>query len=315
MTALKKWPKIRNSYDSKHLSKMLHYNPQIENEAYVITEKIDGSNISWTIYPDGHIRFASRNHFLPMDGSFHKTSIQELYNVDKKILENLAKDAKENDVRITLYGELFGPGIQNRINYGGKRRILYFGMKIDDDFIPWGRFQYKIPTHRTVPVVDIVFGLDKAIAYNVEKLYTSLTVEPDVDIAEGVVIAPLDNVYYDGLGRVFMLKKKSAKFEEKSAAKHKKEPIPDEVLNAHDVFLQYINENRLLSVISKEGEPESDKDIGKYIRLMIIDAKEDFMTEHSDLVDGFDKKELKIVFNVGSECVKLIKDRLYSDEN
>ena len=44
-----------------------------------------------------------------------------------------------------------------------------------------------------------------------------------------------------------------------------------------NIWSGYINENRLADLFSKYGEIQSNAEIGKYIKLMLEDAKEDFL--------------------------------------
>lgn len=301
MSTLKKWRKMQNSYNQKHIKWMLDRYPELQNEAYVITEKIDGSNMSWTFHPnaqgDNKLKFASRRRYIGLDEKFCKTPIAEMMDADAELLDMLAKKASDMDAVINLYGEIFGPGIQNRVNYGDKRRILYFGMAISGKFIPWGSFQMIVPAYRTVPVVDTVFGLDKALEVS-EDFVTQLNPEGGSK-AEGIVISVLDRMYTDGHGRPFMLKKKAKDFEEVKAKKERKE-LPPELVAAQDDFNSYITRNRLLSVISQLGDIEEPSQMGTYIKAMLNDAREDYT---GSTINGYDKQAGKI-------CARLLKEHM-----
>src|SRR5690606_36331161 len=126
--------------------------------------------------------------------------------------------------------------------------------------------------------------------------------------AEGVVIKPYQNNIILGDSR-FILKKKSEKFIEKESTKKEgnKEDLSSDVVNLMLEFKSYINDNRILSAFSKEGPIQKPQEMGKYIKLILEDAKEDFFKDNI-LPDTLNEKEQKLIFNVGG----LIADKLRS---
>ena len=105
----------------------------------------------------------------------------------------------------------------------------------------------------------------------------------------------------------FLVKKKSEKFKEKESTKKlkPKEDLSSEVVNLMLEFKSYINDNRMLSAFSKEGPIERPQEMGKYIKLIIEDAKEDFLKDNV-VPDSLSEKEQKLIFNVGG----LVADKL-----
>lgn len=67
-------------------------------------------------------------------------------------------------------------------------------------------------------------------------------------------------------------------------------------------------ENRVLSIFSKHGPIQEMKQLGDYIKWIIQDAQEDFMKDNSNI--ELTDKELKQVFKVGADVVKLLKVNL-----
>ena len=59
------------------------------------------------------------------------------------------------------------------------------------------------------------------------------------------------------------------------------------------------------SVFSKDGPIEDRKDIGKYIKTILADAKEDFLKDYPE-VATLDKAQQKTVYNVGSTIAKML---------
>jgi hypothetical protein len=83
----------------------------------------------------------------------------------------------------------------------------------------------------------------------------------------------------------------------------------DKVNELKTIFNEYLNENRVLSVFSKEGEIENTSDIGKYIKLVLDDAKEDFFKDGYSF-KGFDQKEVKYILNGSKHIVKILQNYL-----
>jgi vacuolar-type H+-ATPase catalytic subunit A/Vma1 len=69
---------------------------------------------------------------------------------------------------------------------------------------------------------------------------------------------------------------------------------------------EYVNENRVLSAISKLGEPESMKDFSTYIREITRDYQEDFRKEHEEEITNLDKEEIKKIFKSGNNYATVL---------
>ena len=86
--------------------------------------------------------------------------------------------------------------------------------------------------------------------------------------------------------------------------------MPDEVIDPlNAAFREYINEQRMDNVFSKEGPIADKSQIGKYIGLILVDAIEDFTKDYPE-AETLDKKQRKAVFNVGSAVAKMLIMRL-----
>jgi Rnl2 family RNA ligase len=302
-----KWCSIENSYQEKYISEMIEYYPQLPDERYAITEKIDGSNFQWAFFPDGTVRAGSRNNYLDMNGSFQGANIQCLYETHAEFLGNLLEWATEDCIEIRLYGELHGQGIQKRIDYGSEKKLIYFGMSIDGDWLSFCAFDTVLEEYGAVnlrvPLLFIADNLDDALLVDLE--FDTMLSDKEDNLAEGVVILPYDSVYIDAYGSPFVLKKKHPKFGEKI----KVEKVFDtEVSRLNAEFKSYLTDGRLLSVFSKEGQIESPKQIGKYIKLLLEDAQVDFLKDND--ISHLDKAQQKNVLNVGSTAANMLKGYL-----
>jgi len=298
----KKYPSIENSYNQKKIDRFLRDFPILKNEQYIVTEKRDGSNIQIIFTPSEKKKFkiGSRNRVLSRDEDFN-----DVWNVIKKYDELISYGKHLSQIHnsvVTFYGEIFGKGIQKRINYGDEKYIEIFDIAIDGELMPQ-MFLVEDPIlyKYMVPVYSLLDGIQNALDF-----------EPDnFNEIEGVVIKPYNEVYKSVQGKTFFLKKKNPKFEEKGNKQKKsnKPSYSEEAQNLREEFERYVNKNRVLSVFSKEGEIEDNEQIGKYIKLTLEDAKEDFFNDGFS-IDNFDKNEVKYIFNTGSKIVEILKEYL-----
>lgn len=147
-----------------------------------------------------------------------------------------------------------------------------------------------------VPILRVENSLPLALEYDLSDLEGK---------SEGVVIQPLNEPLTWG-DSVFRIKKKCASFNDGSTKNRKpKEPIPSEVQQLRVEFMGLLNENRLLDLFSKEGQITDQKQIGKYIGLLLEDAKADF---HD--ITGLPKKHQKHIINHGSMIVPMLQKYL-----
>lgn len=296
-----RWVSIENHYREKYINDVLSFHPQLADETFVITEKIHGSNFHWHLSPSQPIRAASRNNYLDVTGSFQGALIKDLFESHWDLLDALQDFCNEQDVEIRLYGELFGNGIQKGVYYCDDKRLLYFGLDIAGELQPFYTLELFVSAEYLVPVLQIADSLQEALDFDAE--FNSVIAGVDDNICEGVVISPYYETYlfYDS---PFYIKKKNEGFSEKSKAK--KEIVLDEVVARMKAeFDLYVNDNRLQNVFSKHGAISSPKEIGQYIKLLLEDAKEDFLKDND--VSNLDAGQLKQVYSVGSKIANMLK--------
>lgn len=302
MATFRKWPSIENTYQQQHIDWWLLRHPELAKIDYIITEKLDGANVQICAEPDGEISYGTRNGFASGAALFGwpANAPEVVGNLDM-VLSTIKATAHLAESDATLYGEIYGPGVQKGVNYGDSKGVAFFGAKIGDELMPF-RFLGKVIA--AVPVVATVQGLEAALAYDAE--FDSLLSGQENNICEGVVIQPIEPVR-DG-DSYFLLKKKNEAFKEKQ--KEKKVRAPDEVVDPlNAAFRQYITEQRMDNVFSREGPIEDKSQIGKYIGLILIDAIGDFTKDYPE-IQTLDKKQRKAIFNVGSAVAKMLIYRL-----
>ena len=309
MGEFQKWPSIDNSYQEKNISRWIEREPGLFHCDYEITSKLDGSNISF-YFNKKEMKVFSRNNRIGDGDSFFGVwdVIKGREYVD---FFNYLKNVMIGDIQsIQVYGEIVGPGIQKRINYGDKKFIRFFGICINDILqSPYVSREF-IPEELYVPIMGIAKGLTEALAWN-ENFVEPLSVNGD--ISEGIVIKPYNKVYISPVDEIFLLKKKTKEFTEKMGKKIKVDGTMHPMESWRVEFLNYITENRVLSVFSKEGEIKSPTEIGKYISWVSLDAQKDFLKDYEseETLQNLDKKDAKYIFNsAGSKVNKILQKYL-----
>ncbi|WP_457559376.1 RNA ligase family protein [Candidatus Harpocratesius sp.] len=276
---MRKYIEIEPIYRKKYIESFIRKYPELKNEEFILTEKIDGTNVRLCFTIDGRLVLGSRNQILD-EGKDHfglKEVIKqpEYQNLIAFLKEKVFEYKKE----IMLVGELFGKGINNRIEYGEKR-INFFDIYVDDKLQPQKVFfeiLQRFP-ELCVPILERIHGLQKAIDY--PALFVS---KISNDFAEGLVIKPFSKIYRRG-GIIFYLKNKNPEFEERPSKSKKTNRAPNPLL-------EYISQNRVIDMFSKIGVITSKQDIGKYVKLIREDALLDFEKDNPDF--KIEKKHLK----------------------
>lgn len=312
-----KYQDIENSYQSKHIQKTLEYHPELKTCKYVATEKLDGSNIQLIFQPGIHCiekmmevtEFCSRSNKLNKTSNFQGASIPELLERYKEIIRLLQIYANQFELPVNLYGELYGYGIQKRINYGKDKYLTFFDMRINGHpvsqkdfcdymhYLEW-RTEFKNIYVKPFKIFD---SLEEALELSPE---FESAFSPTKDHAEGWVIKPWD------VASTFYLKIKSEKFKEKTKVreiKNKEYSITVNKLKAY--FNGMINENRVLSAFSKIGEIERPDQIGDYVKYVLEDVKKDFLKEYN-LEEDLTQEEKKYIFNGGKHVVEILRKYL-----
>ena len=333
-----KFPSIDNHYQQGVINRWSVRYPELPLSKFIVSEKLDGSNMQVCITADD-IKFASRNRTLGDDESFFDYHSVLLNNsATHQILKDFQEHLKHQpDIdNIYIYGEIYGVGVQKRIDYGDNKDFKAFEMRINGDLISIGEaldlMDYlNITRDFWVPILGIFDTFAEAYAFETAVIgEDGEAVAIDTTIAignlgdgsyrgiEGVVIAPYDRVFaYDNLEggqSVFRMKKKNKEFNDKMSVKTKVVEIfegSDEYKELHAVWAGYFNDNRLQDLFSKEGKIETPQQIGKYIPLMMNDVKEDFFKEHKDAFIALtDKERKKIISSSAGYTLPLLQKHM-----
>lgn len=301
----KKYNSIENSYQGKYINRWLANNEGLKTETYIITEKVDGANIQIYFEPNTEYKVGKRSCFIEKDSNFFDigTVLKDFEEQFKKVQHNV--NITNRSVR--LYGELYGQGVQKRVNYSDKKSLIFFDVEVNGELhCPRDTMSYldmfDLPK---VPIIAIKKGIVEALETN--ETFDTLLNPIEGNVSEGLVIRPFHKNYHN-VDELFILKKKSEKFAEKEITKGKVKTFDEGTFKYNQLFRDYINENRVLSIFSKHGPIKEPKQLGEYIKLILEDATEDFKKDHD--LSQFGTKDQKTIYNVGTLVVKLLKKHL-----
>jgi len=302
----KKYSSIENSYQQKYILKALELHPQLKDMKYSIREKIDGSNLQLYFEPRKEMLVGKRTSFLENgDKFFDVWNVLEKYKYQIEKIQQFTDSGGISSVRI--FGELYGKGIQKRVNYGEDKYLAFFDIEVNGKMLSQQRFEelmFNLQILDFAPLIGYADSLSEALEFRED--FDSKILGIENNPAEGIVIKPYTEEISMGPGQRFILKKKSDIFSEKMKVKPGKKRTEEatKMINAKVEFQSYINDNRLQGIFSKHGEIQDQGQFGKYIQLMLADVREDFLKDYD--VSDLTEKELKKVFSGGGKHIALL---------
>jgi len=304
---------IENHYREKYLGILREYG--FDKVKWLALEKIHGANFSF-ITDGKELQVASRKQIV--DRTFFRCGeVIDKYGDNVKDLKNIHYP---NAKQIQVYGELFGPGMSGKIWYGTEREFMAFDIEVDGVVQNTGDVagllaHCKIPKAPTVGLFD---SLDDALACDpvfvskvIDVLYPEHIGVSEYELgendAEGLVLKPVDPLYLPNDSRV-MVKHKHPDFAEKlKRPKSKPSGLPNPWA---PVAEQYVNQNRLDAVLSKEGEL-TNKDFGRIVALMCEDVMKDMIKDEDLSADWKKHNEYKLAGKgVSLAVAKFLKENL-----
>lgn len=295
----KKYSSIENYYQEGFFITLCKATAQDEY-LWCVTEKIHGANFQ--VYYDGEdFLIGSRNRWLNPNENFYN-----LYNLINEIKPNIMELMMEFSKKppIRLYGEVYGDGVQKGVKYSKEKRIRFFDIKVQDDYMPYAQAEYFFEKFN-IPYIRVKEKIQGTINEVINKVNTHFNSEVaegeyatlENNLCEGVVIKPyMFNAYTDKGERV-IIKKKNEEFLEKS--KFPKTPNPKKEI-AYSQCIEdvkpYINNNRFDSVFSKDNYQKPD--FGTFIKAYAQDVVEDASK------DNIEFKDIKILNNIIAKNTK-----------
>lgn len=308
--------KTKNVSEGSFINKMVSKYPELSDSTYVLTEKLDGTNFTLFFDEEGNVGQGSRNRELTIDLTHfdYHSAVLDQYSKEISAISNFCKEEK---VSVRIYGELFGQGILHRITYGPKK-FLPFQLEAED-----GDTKILIPVDKAmkwmedvvgytwwVPVITKIKGLDNALAYEVDSFWSREI--------EGVIIEPYEQGIDDPVLGKFKLKLKTRKFCDKESIKQKKPKDPVELSEKAaellDIYKGYFNVNRVLDMVAKEGPLTEMSQMGKYIKLIAQDAREDLLKDHKELFCSLTDTEKKVILGCAGKTAAPIVQQVIKGE-
>jgi len=315
----KKYSSIENSYQNDFINSIIEQG--FGDLDYVVQEKVHGANLSF-ITDGQNILSAKRTELiLENEQFFNSRLVQD--NYQDKILALHAAVLKQFDTKtITIFGEIFGGGYPHpSIPKDGNAKLVQRGIYYcpTNDFFA---FDILLDNEKYLDVetasqlferFDFVYAkplfkgfLKECLAFSNE-FKTTIPSEyslPQLDgnICEGIVIRPIQPSYLQTGSRV-LIKNKNEKWAENnnyidkailSKLLHEKDLSEEAGFLCEEVY-KLITQNRLTNLISKIGEVNHKKDLGRLLGLYNKDALTDFFKTYKERYDSLEKHESKAV--------------------
>lgn len=190
------------------------------DEPVMITEKLEGSHFSASLYKDGRFAVCQRRHeIIPVEEKEHAWHRAAQNQSVKEALEDIAENLMDYEV-ITLRGELVGPSIQGNIYKFKEQKIYFFECEIDGKPVSALTFNMLCEAEEIhqVPLIDLHIKLrDFLDGRTVQQASTgdSYLVSEGGVLREGIVIRPMSEMTDPKFGRV-IIKQRSPDYLEKT---------------------------------------------------------------------------------------------------
>jgi Rnl2 family RNA ligase len=336
---LTKYSSIENSYRDKFMDLIREEGK--DGGEWVVTEKVHGGQFS--IYYDGAtIQASTRTTFLTEDTDFFNWQKVLADNRGKMIkLYDILKEKDDSIAVVTVYGELFGGSyphpdvpkvktakrLQKGVFYHPDNLFYVFDIRVDgkylgvdeaDRLFEQAGFFYAKTLFRG-SLEECIKHPDNFLSKISQWLGLPLI---DDNIAEGIVIKPVDPRFIRTGDRV-ILKSKNEKFKERKAKKNRprpqEEPLGEAALELLQELESLVTENRLQNVLSKKGDmpyPLPQDYFGQIMKDFSADIWDEFNKDFQDRYDGLDKKERKKVSKAMNQAAaKVVRLSLFSNKN
>ncbi len=279
------YPSIENHHNQKNLDFWLTEHPRLKTVICVAQQKYDGSNLGIQFSENNSVEFFTRNTQLAKNENFN--GLREILKRENYMLmmETIKKWKSEHTEikKINLFGEIYGPGVQRRIDYGSEKQIKFFDVYFD------GKIQTPLAFKswmENLGLLDLVveylkFGTIHELLESLNECKTMVKNE-----IEGVVIKPLEEVFTNTDEKIFCVKLKVPGFDDTVMTVVKKQkPTNKSSRNLAD----YITENRIQDVRGKQTWKSKDDLIDRVIEDAFADFKK--TSEDPSLVEDLTPKE------------------------
>lgn len=294
----------------------------------IVQEKLDGTNCSFG-YMDGmpvmnsrnnniwHVKGDVTNHVSDFDGfGIVNTFLSHNHNFFSEL------KSIHPDKNILIFGEFYGKGIMNRVDYGqGKHFTFFDAYDLDlQQWLIWDDFN-KLCKDLGLDIAPVLCTgapklsvFERLLKINSPQGQINGVPEDQENLMEGIVVKGLYS-QKDRFGERIITKFKVGKFAEIKEKKEKK--VDKQDAKRYDLSLEiaekYMTEGRLENILEKlrlDNLPISIKITGELIRRVQQDVLDDLSDEekqHKDFNEKFIKK------SVGSICSQLFNQYLKNE--
>jgi ATP-dependent RNA circularization protein (DNA/RNA ligase family) len=179
------YPKIETLYNRDDKFKVIPTEIRMPEfslvNRWVITEKVDGTNVRVALHPDGTVEFGGRTNDAQMP-TFLLEYLQRTFTPDKM------KEAFQPESLVILFGEGYGPKIQKGGNYSDRIGFRLFDCVVAGD-IPGGWWWMEDQSIKniadnlgilTVPYITTIDCLPTSLADLAEILGSSVVSMQDI---------------------------------------------------------------------------------------------------------------------------------------
>jgi len=317
----KKYNSIENSYQDDFLSSIIEQG--FGEQEYLVQEKVHGANLSF-ITDGQQIISAKRTELILDNEDFYNSGLvlEKYKDKVRALYVDLANQFHANT--ITIFGEVFGGGyphpavpkddkaqlVQRGIYYCPSNEFYVFDIMLDNErYLDTEVANALFEKHKFVYARTLFKGsLSDCLKYP-NTFKTTIPGEynlPELDgnICEGVVIRPAQTSFLKNGSRV-IIKNKNEKWAEnnnyidkailKNLLSSEGEELSEEANSLCEEIFKLITQNRLDNLISKIGEVNSKKDLGKVLGLYNKDVLTDFLKNYQERYNGLEKQESKAV--------------------
>lgn len=317
----KKYNSIENSYQDDFFTAIIEQG--FGKQEYLVQEKVHGANLSF-ITDGQQILLAKRTELISDSEDFHNSKLV-LGKYRNKILALYVDLVNQFHVNtVTIFGEIFGGGyphlavpkddkaklVQRGIYYCPSNEFYAFDIMINNEkYLDTETANVLFEKHKFVYAKTLFKGsLSACLAYP-NAFKTTIPDEynlPELDgnVCEGVVIRPAQPLFMRNGSRV-IIKNKNEKWAEnnnyinktslKDLLSSEGEELSEEANFLCEEVFKLITRNRLHNLISKIGEVNPQKDLGKVLGLYNKDVLTDFLKSYQGRYNGLEKQESKAV--------------------
>jgi Rnl2 family RNA ligase len=311
------YPSIANGDDRKVTDAIAattnYFHP---DEPWIATEKVHGSNIAFVVHRavPGVVRIQRRGGFLIEGEKFHGIATNaDMHKIQAGIVRMFDDPAFSEVTQLTVFGELYGQGIQ-KFHYSHSIHFVCYDLLRDDRFesyvvVASSCERYGIPFVRPIREGSYAslrepFDLEK-LESQYPALHHSVLASRPPTIAEGIVLRPKQlAIPYPIRNKEWpVLKLKRAAFQERSAKGLAAQAVASES-EAVTLACSFITQARLENVQSKLLTDARPDEIS---RAVVADAMEEIEETEWYLTLSSDNARKKLKHAVTKAAWKLIK--------